>query len=151
MGHAREGRTGGGGGRAITGHLDGDSNAPRDGRQRGRMGEALPRERQRRRAPPLVEASMRAATSELSDGPWVLPALTPRLLAPCVVLCQSANTNNERDKGSQANKLNQMPKEDKKRSPNSVNSQKPIPFTSGGRPPFIGRRTDFLHTEITLV
>jgi hypothetical protein len=31
------------------------------------------------------------------------------------------------------------------------NSQKPIPFTSVGRPPFIGRRMDFLHTEIALV
>jgi hypothetical protein len=31
------------------------------------------------------------------------------------------------------------------------NSQKLVPFTSAGRPPFIGRRTDFLHTEIVLV
>jgi hypothetical protein len=31
------------------------------------------------------------------------------------------------------------------------NSQKFIPFTSAGRPPFIGRRADFLHSENSLV
>jgi hypothetical protein len=30
-------------------------------------------------------------------------------------------------------------------------SQKPTPFTSAGRSPFVGRRMDFLHTEIALM
>jgi hypothetical protein len=36
-------------------------------------------------------------------------------------------------------------------SSQQCNSQKTIPFTSAGRPPFIGRQTNFLHNKIDLV
>jgi hypothetical protein len=41
-----------------------------------------------------------------------------------------------------------MPKEDKKKLSHQQNSQKPIPFTSVGQPPFLGRRINFLHIKI---
>jgi hypothetical protein len=35
-----------------------------------------------------------------------------------------------------------------KKNSQQCHSQKTILFTSAGRPPFIGRQTNFLHTEI---
>jgi hypothetical protein len=55
------------------------------------------------------------------------------------------NTNNDSRDSSRKHK------EDKKANSQQCNYQKTVPFTSVGRPPFIGRRTDFLDTEIVIV
>jgi hypothetical protein len=61
-----------------------------------------------------------------------------------VVLCRSFNTNNE---GNETNWRHERWWMKARKS----DSQKPIPLTSVGRPPFIESRADLLHSENSLV